>query len=117
MNDPLTPPERLAWEDALYDRPHDTKVLVATIARLVAEVERLHERSARLELRGDLHLVFATMPGPDGAEFVEAEDAHGNSVNCGEWRSRQDGLFELVVKSALAALNHPEAPDRTEAKT
>ena len=46
MNDPLTPPERLAWEDALYDRPHDTKVLVATIARLCALNETLAELAA-----------------------------------------------------------------------
>ena len=85
MSNALTKDERHRVEVC---RENNACSLVPIIDRLVAEVERLRERSAMLELRGDLHLVFATMPGPDGAEFV---------------------------KAALAALSHPEAPDRKEA--
>lgn len=46
----------------------------------------------------ELHLVFEDFPGPGNeCVFVEAEDKYGRSVNCGEWRKREDGHVELVV--------------------
>lgn len=46
----------------------------------------------------ELRLVFTALPGPgDECVFVEAEDASGRSIKCGEWRERDDGLVELVV--------------------
>ena len=44
-----------------------------------------------------LHFIFDKMPGPEGAMFIECEDANGKSVNAGEWRMRADGLAELVI--------------------
>jgi hypothetical protein len=47
---------------------------------------------------GGLRLVFDAFPSPNGSRFIEAEDANGRSVNCGEWRARPDGLVELVIR-------------------
>jgi len=46
-----------------------------------------------------LRIVFDGMPGPEGPRFVEVEDATGHSVNAGDWRTRPDGLCELVLKT------------------
>lgn len=56
----------------------------------------------------ELHLVFEDFPGP-GKEcvFVEAEDKYGRSVNCGEWRKRDDGYVELVI----TILPNPDPPE------
>ena len=95
MNDPLTPPERIAWEDALYDRPHDAKVLVATIARLCAEVERQRERNARLEAVAKAAAILAS----DVHEYLDDDDCEAPDPS--------------PTFQALVALDHPEAPDRT----
>lgn len=44
-----------------------------------------------------LHFLFDRLPGPDGARLIEVEDADGNSLCAGRWRTRADGLAELVV--------------------
>lgn len=49
-----------------------------------------------------LHVVFDGFPSPDGPRFVEVENPKGESVNAGEWRSRSDGLTELVIPHADA---------------
>lgn len=47
-----------------------------------------------------LRFVFDRFPCPEGARFVEVEDENGRSLNAGEWRSRDDGLVELVLHRA-----------------
>lgn len=48
-----------------------------------------------------LHFVVVVPPGPE-SQFVEVEDEHGKSFNAGEWRKRDDGLWELIVKLPTA---------------
>lgn len=51
----------------------------------------------------ELRLVFTAFPGPHGeAQFVEAEDSTGRSVNAGQWHQRSDGLVELRIPNGLA---------------
>lgn len=47
-----------------------------------------------------VHIVFDAPPSPEGARFIEVEDCAGNSISIGEWRSRADGLAELVIPAA-----------------
>lgn len=42
-----------------------------------------------------IYLVFDSTPGPDGAQFIEAETADGKSVNAATWSLRPDGLAQL----------------------
>ena len=52
----------------------------------------------------ELRFVFDAFPSPEGPRFIEVEDENGCSLNAGEWRKREDGLVELVVRpSALSA--------------
>lgn len=44
----------------------------------------------------EIRFVVQQPPGPT-SQFVEVEDERGRSVNVGEWRERQDGLWELVL--------------------
>jgi hypothetical protein len=46
----------------------------------------------------ELHFIFDAMPGPEGPRLIEVEDQNGHSIKAGEWRTRPDGLVELVVK-------------------
>jgi len=45
----------------------------------------------------ELRIVFDGPPGPEAGRFVECENAEGFSVSIGTWRSRADGLWELVI--------------------
>lgn len=45
-----------------------------------------------------LRFVFDQFPCPEGARFVEVEDADGNSLNVGRWQDRPDGYVELVIE-------------------
>lgn len=46
----------------------------------------------------ELRIVCEGLPGPgENPRFVETEDETGKSVKVGLWRSREDGLWELVV--------------------
>lgn len=49
-------------------------------------------------LEGRIYLIFESAPGPEGAVFIEAEDAAGRSVAAGEWVELQDGRAALVLK-------------------
>jgi hypothetical protein len=51
----------------------------------------------RSENMTELHFVFDAMPGPAGPRLIEVEDQNGHSIKAGEWRTRPDGLVELVV--------------------
>lgn len=66
-----------------------------------ATYEPADEARAALPARAPegLRIVFDGMPGPEGPRFVEVEDATGHSVNAGDWRTRPDGLCELVIKT------------------
>ena len=48
----------------------------------------------------EIHIVFDAPPGPEGAQFVEVEDATGASIRFGEWRERPDGLWSLSFPSS-----------------
>lgn len=47
----------------------------------------------------ELRIVCSDPPGPGTkrGRFIETEDENGKSRNVGEWRERDDGLWELVV--------------------
>lgn len=45
----------------------------------------------------EIHIVFDGPPSNESGKFVEVEDKHGNSINAGQWRQREDGLWELVL--------------------
>lgn len=49
----------------------------------------------------ELRIVCDSPPGGDPSDcnphFIEIEDETGKSRNVGEWREREDGLWELVV--------------------
>lgn len=50
-----------------------------------------------------LHILFDGPPGPTAGRFVEVEDDFGESLNVGEWKRRDDGLWELVIQRAQPA--------------
>lgn len=50
----------------------------------------------------ELHFIFDAMPGPEGPRLIEVEDQNGHSIKAGEWRTRPDGLVELVVTMPMA---------------
>ena len=45
----------------------------------------------------ELRIVCSGTPRNENPEFIEIEDETGRSRNVGEWRKREDGLWELVV--------------------
>lgn len=45
----------------------------------------------------ELRIVCSTAPSHEWPKFIEVEDENGKSCNVGEWREREDGLWELVV--------------------
>lgn len=45
----------------------------------------------------ELRIVCDRPPSPYGALFIETQDENGESRDVGEWREREDGLWELVV--------------------
>lgn len=50
-------------------------------------------------IKSQLRIIFDSPPNPNGCQFVECENAEGQSVNAGEWREREDGLWELIVNA------------------
>jgi|GEM_PF-4852793 len=46
-----------------------------------------------------LNIVFDGPPGPLGGHFVEVKTVDGRSVNAGDWYERDDGLWELQLRS------------------
>ena len=44
-------------------------------------------------------IVFDGPPGPESGRFVEVENAHGRSINLGEWIKRPDGFWVLRLTS------------------
>ncbi|WP_104662809.1 hypothetical protein [Ensifer adhaerens] len=60
-------------------------------------------KSAHVAEPVDYHIVFDGFPSPDGPRFIEVENAAGQSINAGEWRKRDDGLCELVIKAGAHA--------------
>ena len=78
-----------------------SKAEIDSVLRDLAIIDRLVNLCESLQNRGDLHLVFDSMPSPEACNFIEAEDAYGHSVSCGEWISRDDGWCALVVKNAM----------------
>ncbi len=51
------------------------------------------------------HIVFDGPPAPERPRFIELENDAGLSIATGEWRSRPDGLAELVLPAPELA--HP----------
>ena len=47
---------------------------------------------------GEIRIVFDGPPGHESGRFVEVEDAEGHGINAGEWRKRDDGLWELRIQ-------------------
>lgn len=45
----------------------------------------------------NIHIVFDGPPSNESGRFVEIEDSQGKSLKVGEWKKREDGLFELVI--------------------
>ena len=48
-------------------------------------------------LDAELRIVFDAPPSHESGRFVEVENEWGQSVRAGEWRTRPDGLWELVI--------------------
>ena len=46
---------------------------------------------------GTLHIVFDGLPSHESGRFVEVEDESGKSINAGDWKQREDGLWELML--------------------
>ena len=46
-----------------------------------------------------VRLIFDKLPGPDGAilRFIEIDNKDGKSIQMAEWRTRPDGLVELII--------------------
>lgn len=51
----------------------------------------------------ELRIVCDQIPSNNGCVFVECEDETGSSIRAGEWRERDDGLAELVIKMPVSA--------------
>jgi hypothetical protein len=45
-----------------------------------------------------IDVVFDGPPNHEAGRFVEVEDAHGTSINAGEWVEREDGFWALRIK-------------------
>ena len=46
-----------------------------------------------------LRIVLDGPPGAESGRFVEVEDGSGRSVDAGEWHERDDGLWELCLRT------------------
>ena len=57
-----------------------------------------------MERPKEIRLVFDAPPGRDMPTLVEIEDENGRSVDCGDWRERADGYWELVLPAAPKGL-------------
>jgi hypothetical protein len=59
-------------------------------------------------------IVFDGPPGPESGRFVEVENAHGRSVDIGEWVRRTDGYWALRFTPddvrRIANMEPPDAP-------
>lgn len=83
--------------------------LIRNILRaLYGAAPRVDPAARETPIRRELHIVCDSLPGPNSCIFIEAEDDAGRSVNCGEWRTRADGLAELVITDLpIAAAKEP----------
>jgi hypothetical protein len=66
--------------------------------------ERIRHRAENRDMDSrDLHpgqtirLLFTKPPSPEGC-FIEAENEERRSVHAGDWRQREDGLWELAIR-------------------
>jgi hypothetical protein len=48
----------------------------------------------------EVHLIFDGPFTRDVPSLIEIQDGEGRLVSVGEWRKRQDGYWELVIRSA-----------------
>jgi hypothetical protein len=100
------------WERRPYDPEGLRAALRSVVAYLGREYHqkeypwdiREHARMLVLVDRGELapvdasrmvYVIFDGPPSPEGAIFVEVEDADGHSVCAGEWAERPDGFWSL----------------------
>lgn len=60
-------------------------------------------------MNGYIDLVFENFPCPEGARFVEAEDASGKSIDLGNWVKRDDGYCVLRIPDHAACIKRLEA--------
>jgi hypothetical protein len=123
VSDVLTKEERGLVEKVRATQVSGDHCWVVIIDRLVAEVDRLRARNEKLE---------RVAKAVDEGACVECENCSGDGhlgrhlaggklVACEECGGHEDALGQGFVRSdeleaALAALDQPEAPDRTEAK-
>ncbi len=91
------------WE---FNAPGTPRVLAHAIAdalhaAMVEEAWRLPK---------ELHFVCDGPPSHESGRFVELEDETGRSISLGDWKTRPDGLWELVIRldRALAAQEKKE---------
>lgn len=85
--------ECLGLMDVSATTTNDLRVLVRGIAAV------LNRRAAPTSTKPDaeLRIVFDAPPSHESGRFVEVENEWGQSVRAGEWRTRPDGLWELVI--------------------
>jgi len=48
-----------------------------------------------------IHVLFDGPPEAEAGRFVEVEDEHGHSIHVGEWLDRGNGLWALVIDTAV----------------
>jgi len=46
-----------------------------------------------------IHVVFDGPPGHEAGRFVEVENDEGKGIAAGEWKEREDGLWELIINT------------------
>ena len=44
-----------------------------------------------------INIIFDGPPGPNAGRFIEVETDDGKSINIGEWKRREDGLWSLRI--------------------
>ena len=95
--------DRIVEQDKLSANYNEIKRLCdAEIAALRAQLaERdaaaLESRRNERKTMSAYHIVFDGPPEAEAGRFVEVEDDDGCSISVGEWREREDGLWELVI--------------------
>lgn len=58
-----------------------------------------------------ISIIFDGPPAPRGGRFVEVNDENGRSLNApGEWRQKENGLWELVLDVEAIAAMAPRPP-------
>jgi hypothetical protein len=85
------------------DKP---KPATASEVRFADRVKRVRDETGlgllecadRVRRMRELHIIFDGPPSHESGRFIEVEDENGRGVNAGEWRKRNDGLWELVIR-------------------